>query len=162
MAFASAWNRNVTGTDVPALSEGPTPPPNWTQEPIAGVTAYRANLGGNIWLVALAAGPADPIAQALLVWEPNVDSAQVAAQNKLYRDAFQALTKTVNESATEAQRLKLNLQLGLTSRNPPYPDDTQKTAQLAPHQYELFNANPADLAQPGPATVISVITSPQG
>jgi hypothetical protein len=123
------------------------------------VAAYLANLGGNGWLVALAQTPGAPIAQALLIWEPNVDSAQEPAQNALYRDAFQALMQTVNSSITGLQRLKVTAQLGLTRRNPPYPDSTAKSAVQAPHQYDLFNADPAHPTQPGPATVISVITS---
>jgi hypothetical protein len=123
------------------------------------VAAYVANLGGNVWLVALAPAPGGPIAQALLVWEPKVDSAQEPAQNALYRDAFQALMKTVNGSITAVQRLKVTAQLGLNRRHPPYPDTTQKSAVQPPHQYDLFNVDPAQPTQPGPATVISVITS---
>jgi hypothetical protein len=158
-AFAAAWNQSVQGTEVPALSAGPSPPPNFTQESVAGVAAYVANLGGNVWLVALAQTPGAAIAQALLIWEPNVDSAELPAQNALYRDAFQALMKTVNNSITALQRLKVTGQLGLTRRQPPYPDSTQKSALQAPHQYDLFNLDPAHPTQPGPATVISVITS---
>jgi hypothetical protein len=126
---------------------------------VGGVAAYLANLGGNVWLAALAHAPGAAIAQALLVWEPNGDSAQEPAQNALYRDAFQALMKTVNSSITAVQRLKVTAQLGLTRRNPPYPDTTQKSAEQPPHQYDLFNLDPANPTQPGPATVISVITS---
>jgi hypothetical protein len=144
---------------VPALSEGPTPPPNFTQESLGGVAAYLANLGGNVWLVALAQSPGAAIAQALLIWEPNVDSAQQPPQNARYRDAFQALMKTVNSSITALQRLKVTAQLGLTRRHPPYPDSTQKAAVQPPHQYDLFNVDPAQPTQPGPATVISVIFS---
>jgi hypothetical protein len=158
-AFATAWNHSVEGTDVPPLSQGPTPPPNWTQEPVGGVAAYRANLGDNVWLVALAQSPGAAIAQALLIWEPNVDSAHQPAQNALYRDAFQALTKTVNSSITAAQRLKVTAQLGLTRRHPPFPDTTQRSAVQPPHEYDLFNVDPAHPTQPGPATVISVINS---
>ena len=143
------------------MSEGPTPPANWTQESIAGVTAYRANLGGNVWLVALTAAPGDPVAQALLVWGSKFDSAQQDAQNMLYRDAFDALTKTVNPSMSNSQRLKLIADLGLTRNHPPYPDSTQESAVQPPQQYDLFNADPSDPTQPGPATVISVITSSQ-
>jgi hypothetical protein len=156
-AFATAWNQSVEGTEVPALSEGPTPPPNFTQEPVGGVAAYRANLGGNVWLVALAQTPGAAIAQALLVWEPNVDSAQEAAQNALYRDSFQVLMKTVNSSITALQRLKVTAQLGLTPRHPPYSDTTQKSAAQSPHEYELFNLDPAHPSEPGPATVISAV-----
>jgi hypothetical protein len=124
------------------------------------VAAYRANLGGNIWLVALAQTPGAAIAQALLVWEPSVDSAQQPAQNALYRNAFQALMKTVNSSITGPQRLKVTAQLGLTRRHPPYPDTTEKSATQPPHQYDLFNLDPAQPTQPGPATVVSVISSP--
>ncbi len=92
-----------------------------------------ANLGSNVWLVALAQAPGAAIAQALLVWEPNVDSAQQPAQNALYGDAFQALMKTVNSSITVLQRLKVTAQLGLTRRHPPYPDITQKVAVQPPH-----------------------------
>jgi hypothetical protein len=159
-AFATAWNQNVQGTDVPALSAGPEPPPNFTQESVGGVSACLANLGGNVWLAALAQSPGAEIAQALLVWEPSVDSAQQPAQNALYRDAFQALMKTVNSSITALQRLKVTAQLGLTRRHPPYPDTTQKSAVQPPHQYDLFNLDPANPTQPGPATVISVITAP--
>jgi hypothetical protein len=159
-AFATAWNHSVEGTQVPALSEGPTPPPNFTEESVGGVAAYVANLGGNVWLVALAQAPGAAIAQALLVWEPHVDSSQQPAQNALYRDAFQALMKTVNSSISALQRLKVTAQLGLTRRHPPYPDTTQKAAVQPPHQYDLFNVDPAHPTQPGPATVISVITSP--
>jgi hypothetical protein len=158
-AFATAWNHSVEGTQVPALSEGPTPPPNFTQESVGDVAAYVADLGGNVWLVALAQAPGAAIAQALLVWEPNGDSAQQPAQNALYRDAFQALMKTVNSSISPLQRLKVTAQLGLTRRHPPYPDTTQKTAVQPPHQYDLFNVDPAHPTQPGPATVTSVITS---
>jgi hypothetical protein len=158
-AFATAWNDNVQGTEVPALSSGPTPPPNFTEESVAGVAAYLANLGGNVWLVGLAQTPGAPIAQALLIWEPNVDSAQEPAQNALYRDAFQTLMKTVNSSITAAQRLKVTVKLGLNRRNPPYPDTTERSAVQPPHQYDLFNADPAHPTEPGPATVISVITS---
>jgi hypothetical protein len=126
---------------------------------VGGVAAYMANLGGNVWLVALAQAPGAAIAQALLVWEPNVDSADQPAQNALYRDAFQALMNTVNSSITASQRLKVTAQLGLTRRHPPYPDTTQKSATQAPHQYDLFNIDPAQPTQPGPATVISVIIS---
>jgi hypothetical protein len=56
-AFATAWNHSVQGTQVPALSAGPTPPPNFTQESVGGVAAYLANLGGNVWLAALAHTP---------------------------------------------------------------------------------------------------------
>jgi hypothetical protein len=124
------------------------------------VAAYRANLGGNVWLVALAQTPGAAIAQALLIWEPNADSAQQPAQNALYRDAFQALMKTVNSSITAPQRLKVTAQLGLTRRHPPYPETTEKSAAQPPHQYDLFNLDPAHPTQPGPATVISVISSP--
>jgi hypothetical protein len=158
-AFASAWNQSVAGTQVPPLSEGPTPPKNWTEESVDGVAAYRANLGGNIWLVALSDAVGAPVAQALLVWEPNVPTDQESAQNALYRDAFQALMKTVNSSVTAGQQLKTTVQLGLTRRNPPYPDTTQRSATQPPHQYDLFNVDPANPSQPGPATVISVITS---
>jgi hypothetical protein len=144
---------------VPALSAGPTPPPNFTQESVAGVAAYVANLGGNIWLVVLAQTPGAPVARALLVWEPNVDSGQQSSQNALYRDVLQALMKTVNSSITTLQRLKVTAQLGLTRRHTPYPDLTQKSAVQHPHQYDLFNVDPAQPTQPGPATVISVITS---
>ncbi len=144
---------------MPALSEGPTPPPNWTQESVGGVAAYRANLGGNIWLVALAPAPGAAIAQALLVWEPNVDEAQQPTQNALYRDAFQALMKTVNSSISALQRLQVTAHLGLTRRHPPYADTTQKSAEQSPHEYDLFNLDPAHPTQPGPATVISVISS---
>jgi hypothetical protein len=123
------------------------------------VAAYVANLGGNVWLAALAQAPGAPIAQALLIWEPNVDSAQEPAQNALYRDAFQALMKTVNSSITAAQRLKVTTQLRLNRRNPPYPNGTERTAVQPPHQYDLFNVDAAHPTQPGPATVISVITS---
>jgi hypothetical protein len=158
-AFATAWNHSVQGTDVPTLSAGPSPPPNFTQESVAGVAAYVANLGSNVWLAALAQAPGSAVAQALLVWEPNVNSAELPAQNALYRDAFQALMKTVNNSITALQRLKVTAQLGLTRRHPPYPDTTQKSAVQSPHQYDLFNLDPAHPTQPGPATVISVITS---
>jgi hypothetical protein len=158
-AFASAWNRSVEGTEVPRLSEGPTPPKNWTEESIEGVAVYRANLGANIWLVALSVAVGAPVAQALLVWEPNVPTDQESAQNALYRDAFQALMKTVNESVTAGQRLKTTAQLGLTRRNPPYPDAAQRSATQPPHQYDLFNLDPSNPTEPGPATVISVITS---
>jgi hypothetical protein len=124
------------------------------------VAAYRANLGGNVWLVALAQAPGAAIAQALLVWEPNVDTAQEPAQNALYRDAFQALMKTVNSSITALQRLKVTAQLALTRRNPPYPDTTQRSSVQPPHEYDLFNLDPSHPTEPGPATVISVITSP--
>jgi hypothetical protein len=127
---------------------------------VGGVAAYVASLGGNVWLVALAQSPGAAIAQALLVWEPHVDNAQQPTQNALYRDAFQALMKTVNDSITALQRLKVTTQLGLTRRHPPYPDTTQKSAVQPPHQYDLFNLDPAQPTQPGPATVISVITSP--
>ena len=53
---------------MPALSEGPTPPPNFTQESVGGVAGYVADLGGNVWLVALAQAPGAAIAQELLVW----------------------------------------------------------------------------------------------
>jgi hypothetical protein len=158
-ASGSAWNQSVEGTQVPPLSEGPTPPQNWTEESVGGVAAYRANLGGNVWLVALAGTPGAPIAQTLLVWEPNVSSDQLPAQNALYRDAFQALMKTVNNSISAAQRLKVTAQLGLTRRHPPYPDTTQKSATQHPHQYDLFNVDPSNPTQPGPATVTSVISS---
>jgi hypothetical protein len=131
-AFATTWNHHVDGTQVPALSEGPTPPPNFTQESVGGVAAYVANLGGNVWLVALAQAPGAAIAQAVLVWEPNGDSAQQPTQNALYRDAFQAPMKTVNSSITALQRLKVTAQLGLTRRRPPYPHTTQKTAAQPP------------------------------
>jgi hypothetical protein len=124
------------------------------------VAAYRANLGGNVWLVALTQTPGAPVAQALLIWLPNADSAQQPAQNTLYRDAFQALMKTVNSSITALQRLKVTARLGLTRNQPPYPDTTEKSATQPPHQYDLFNLDPANPTQPGPATVISVITSP--
>jgi hypothetical protein len=68
--------------------------------------------------------------------------------------------KTVNASITAAQRLKVTAQLGLTRRNPPYPDTTQKSATQPPHQYDLFNFDPSNPTQPGPATVINVISSP--
>jgi hypothetical protein len=158
-AFATAWNQSVQGTEVPVLSQGPAPPPNFTQESVGGVAAYLANLGGNVWLVALAQVPGAAIAQALLVWEPNVDSTQQPAQNALYRDAFQALMKTVNNSITALQRLKVTAQLGLTRRHPPYPDTTQKSATQPPYQYDLFNVDPSDPTQPGPETAISVIIS---
>ncbi len=158
-AFATAWNHSVQGTQLATLSAGPTPPPNFTQQSIGGIAAYVANLGGNVWLAALAQSPGAAIAQALLVWEPNVDSAQEEAQNALYRDAFQALMETVNSSITTAQKLKVTAQLDLTRRQPPYPDTTQKTAMQAPHQYDLFNVDPAHPTQPGAATVISVITA---
>jgi hypothetical protein len=126
---------------------------------VGGVAAYIANLGGNVWLAALAPTPGGAVAQALLVWEPNYDSAEESAQNALYRDAFQALMKTVNDSITALQRLEVTAQLGLTRRNPPYPDTTRKSAVQPPHDYDLFNVDPAHPTQPGPATVISVITS---
>jgi hypothetical protein len=144
---------------VPALSEGPTPPQNWTEQSVAGIAAYSANLGGNIWLVALAQSPGDPVAQALLVWEPKVNSSDLPAQNALYRDAFQALMKSVNNSITAPQRLKVTVKLGLTRQHPPYPDTTQKSATQPPHRYDLFNVDPSNPTQPGPATVISVINS---
>jgi hypothetical protein len=126
---------------------------------VGGVAAYIANLGGNVWLAALGQAPGAAIAQALLVWEPNVDGAQQSGQNALYRDAFQALMQTVNSSVTALQRVKVTAQLGLTRRHPPYSDTTQKSAVQPPHQYDLFNVDPAHPTQPGPATVISVITS---
>jgi hypothetical protein len=144
---------------VPALSGGPSPPPNFTEESVGGIAVYLANLGGNVWLAALAQTPGAAIAQALLIWEPNVDSAELPAQNALYRDAFQALMKTVNNSITALQRLKVTAQLGLTRRHPPYPDTAQESAVQPPHQYDLFNLDSAHPTQPGPATVISVITS---
>jgi hypothetical protein len=161
-AFATAWNKSVSGTDVPALSEGPAPPPNWTEQSVAGIAAYRAELGGGVWLVALAQAPGAAVAQALLVWEPNVDPASQSAQNTLYRDAFQALMETVDTSITAAERLSVTLELGLTRNNPPYPDSTQKSATQPPHQYDLFNVDPSNPTQPGPATVTSVITAPGG
>jgi hypothetical protein len=123
------------------------------------VAAYLANLGGNVWLAALAQSPGAAVIQALLIWEPNVDSAEQATQNALYRDAFQALTKTVNSSITVLQRLKVTAQLGLTRRRPPFPNSTDKSSAQPPHQYELFNLDPANPTQPGPATVITVINS---
>jgi hypothetical protein len=67
--------------------------------------------------------------------------------------------KTVNSSIKASQRLKITAQLGLTRRQPPFPDTTQKSATQAPHQYDLFNVDPSNPTQPGPATVISVISS---
>jgi hypothetical protein len=115
-----------------------------------------------VWLVALAQTPGASVAQALLVWEPNVDPAQQAAQNTLFRDAFQALMETVNPSITTGQRASVTLELGMTRNNPPYPDSTQKSATEPPQQYDLFNLDPSNPTQPGPATVTSVITAPGG
>jgi hypothetical protein len=158
-AFATSWNASVEGTQVPPLSEGGTPPTNWTEESVAGVAAYRANLGGNVWLVALAQTPGSPIAQALLIWEPLETSADQPAQNTLYLDAFQALMKTVNNSITATQQKRVTQRLGLTSQQPPFPETTQESATQPPQQYDLFNADPSQPTQPGAATVISVISS---
>jgi hypothetical protein len=81
-------------------------------------------------------------------------------RNAADKRAFQALMKTVNSSITAPQRLKVTAQLGLTRRHPPFPETTERSATQPPQQYDLFNLDPAQPTQPGPATVASVISSP--
>jgi hypothetical protein len=141
----------VSGTNVPKLEAG-----NWTEQDVAGAAGYRANLGGNVWLAALAQGPTGAVSQALLVWEPITSGENQSAQSTLYHDAFQALMKTVNPSISGAQRAKVTGQLGLTRQRPPFPDTTENSAEQPPQRYDLFNVDPADPTQPGPATITSV------
>jgi hypothetical protein len=158
-AFATAWNMAAANTDVPAISEGPNPPANWTRDTIGDDTASILQVGANIWLVAISADPTAPVHEALLVWGPNLDSSSVTTQNQLYRDAFQVLMKTVNDGLTGPEAIAVPKQLGLSKSEPPFPAGTQNTAELKPQTYTLFTADPADPSKPGDATVISVVSS---
>jgi hypothetical protein len=95
-----------------------------------------------------------PIAEAFLAWLPLSDSADQAAQNTLYRNAFNVLIKTVNSGATSAQQSRVSNDLGLTPDKPPFPLGTTNTSTLGQQRYVLEAVQPEQTS--GVDTLIGV------
>jgi hypothetical protein len=148
-AFQQAWNS--------AASNGVATISSWNQMPVAGVTASIANLGGNIRVVLASATPTAPINVAILAWLP-VSQGQEAAQNEMYRAAFDVLMKTVNPNVTSAQQTRVANELGLTPQAPPFQVGTTANAVQPPQAYRLEALQPD--SQSGVETMIAVTEVP--
>jgi len=121
---------------------------------IGGDVVNVADLGGNVRVAVASKTPDGPVAEAFLAWLPLPDGADQAAQNTLYRNAFNVLIKTVNSEATSAQQSRVATQLGLTPDNPPFALGTTADSTLGQQRYNLEAVQPEQTS--GVDTLIGV------
>lgn len=126
-AFAEDWNRNVEGTGVPRLDRDDV------IELDRGPNArtFVAPLSDEVGLVAVVRDDG-AVAQVLLAWIPGGDESD---SNRLFRDAFDVLVRTVNPSLTSAERASLASALGVDADQPPFASADPVTAEAFPQRY---------------------------
>jgi hypothetical protein len=152
-AFAAAWNANVVGTQVPALSENQVT----ALENGPSATTFIAPFSDEVGLVGVVRNDDDSVAEALLVWIPGGDE---TASNELYRESFDVLVRTVNPSLSADQRAQLADQLGLSSEAPPFPQGQTANAVAGTDRYNRFVRSTS--ASPNTAVISVVDARPRG